>query len=86
MSFLLTEYDRLFEVFFRFLPLFPFLFWIPDFYFLVFQTTTLIHPQWKVCDESLGLLSIFFCLTDRTRKGLKQMKSDISEKLSIRLK
>ena len=34
-----------------------------------------------MCDESLILLSIFFSLTDRTRKDLRQMKSDISEKL-----
>ena len=81
MSYLLTEYYRLFQVFFRFLSLFPFLFWIPDFHFLVFQTSTLSHPRWKACDESLVLLSIFFCLTDRTRESLKQMKSDISETL-----
>ena len=34
-----------------------------------------------MCDESLILLGIFFSLTDGTRKDLRQMKSDISEKL-----
>ena len=38
------------------------------------------HPLWIVFNASLILLSMFF-LTDRTRKALKQMKSDISETL-----
>ena len=56
--------------------IFPFLFWISNVYCLVFQTSTLNCPQWKVCDESLIMLSIS-SLTDRTRKDFKQMKSDI---------
>ena len=34
-----------------------------------------------MCDESLILPSIFFSQTDRTKKDIRQMKSDISEKL-----